>query len=73
MISLEKFIIEYGLCSVHLDELMEMFPSSDIVPLLHEAFEMVQNKGSLPVGNIFCVMCVVDIYKFVKKDTVCVD
>ena len=61
---LEEAIIKYGICSVHIDVLKNNFSEERMVLLIEEAVEIIQKRGI----DGQCVMCKIDIARFVKKD-----
>ncbi len=67
---IEIAIIKYGLCSVHLDNLLVLYPDSNFVDMIQEAANVVQLQLCKEIGGTSCVLCSIEIAKFVKKQDV---
>ena len=60
--------IMYGLCSVHIDILMQMFPDEDFTVIIADAAALIQGELNIDPVGMTCVLCILDVAKFVKKE-----
>jgi hypothetical protein len=61
-------VMTYGLCSTHIDILMQMFPDEDLTVIVADAATMIQGELHIDPVGMTCVLCILDVAKFVKKE-----